>query len=440
MHGLSEVWEILRKAVEEVGIIALMRVFNFGGKNGSVKKSLLFLCVLAFAFAYTDPPISEVMAHNLAPGFLEGLKGQVPGSVDPEGGHPAYFNATLIGVFPSVEDRVPADAGTYRILWTWGENYSDYVHIAGPIEGTTIDGEGCTCNDVYLTLEPQNTEYSFLVKVDNATIYWMDGAPADIAYFNLTRSPEQMEGYNATEKMEVRLEYSARYFYSGVCTGGCNPGIIVEEGGHTELSYYVENGNVTFFTARPVLGEQWYRNNHFDNLVFSKKRFYKSELYLDGVPVGSAHTLNFSIYTGAGGAWFINSSMDNNYTNTTLGEFEMVYTPIPLIPNNESFRYLYEENFSYSGIGRHNLTLVLTDEFGGSHEYSRELLSRAAGEQEAAEEGAYYAEGGAEYARPTYEKPEESLTQVIIPTGALAIIFIVVAASTWWGMTGAKRH
>lgn len=406
-----------------------------------LRGALLVSFLLAVSFAYTDPPISEVMGHNFDSSFLESLANNVPEGVvlDPEHypGHefdPVYFNATLIGVFPSVEDRVPADAGIYQILWMWGEEYNNTVHY-----DSINDSDGDTHTDVYLTMD--EIQYSFKIKVDNETVIWRfpDEPPSDIAYFNLSLSPEQMEKYNATERMEVLLEYSATYVYKTVGSSGDELQVIVEEGGHTELYYYVENGNVTFFTVRPVLGEQWYRNNHFDNLVFSKKRFYKSELYLDGNLVGSARILNFSIYTGAGGAWFINSSVEEVYGNSTLYEYGMVYTPIPMIADNESFRYLYEENYSYSGIGRHNLTLVLTDDFLHTYEYNRTLLSRAAGEQEAAEEGADCPQGGAECARPTYEKPDESLTQVIIPTGALAIIFIIVLASTWWGYGRERR-
>ncbi|MFA5412255.1 MAG: hypothetical protein WC350_02835 [Candidatus Micrarchaeia archaeon] len=397
-----------------------------------MKKALLLLCVLAVSFAYTDPPMAEVMEHNFNnASFLLGLADIIPdgAAADP------YFNATLIGVFPSVEGRVPADAGIYHVLWTWGENNSGTVFFPGPIEGSG----NCLADEDGGDFTIEGVDYSFTIKVDNETLLdWTDKGPGEIHYFNLTLNATRMERYNATEKLEVVLEYNATYNYVEEHPP-CEYFRSISRNGTANISYYVENGNVTFFTARPVLGEQWYRNNHFDNLVFSNKRFYKSEVYLDGVKVGSAHVLNFSIYNDTFGTWFINSSQDYNNTNVTMGEHEIVYSPTPLIHNNESFRYLYEENYSYSGIGRHNLTLVLTDDFNHTINYSRELLSRAAGEQEAAEEGAYYAQGGTEYARPTYEKPEESLTQVIIPTGALAIIFIVVAASTWWGMTGAKR-
>ncbi|MDD2655888.1 MAG: hypothetical protein PHQ80_04455 [Candidatus ainarchaeum sp.] len=395
----------------------------------AARAALALALVVAFSFAcadplscvYSDPPIDVVMAHNFNASFLQTLAN------NPEENF-SLFSATLIGIFPSVEGRVPADAGTYQILWTWGENYSTIVHVTDRVEGSG----GCAdVNDGDFSI--YDIAYSFKIKVDNETINWTDAAPTEVPYFNLSLGQERMERYNATEKMEVTLEYNVTYTYIEEHLT-CVYFWSTEESNSSNLSYYVENGNVTFFTARPVLGEQWYRNNHFDNLVFSNKRMYKSEIYLDGAKVGEAHVLNFSIYNDTYGAWFINSSRDENYTNTTMGEHEIIYSPIPMIHNNESFRYLYEENYSYSGIGRHNLTLVLTDDFNRTYNYSKELLSRAAGAQEAAEEGVDYA-----YARPTYEKPEESLTQVIIPTGALAVIFIVVLASTWWGMTGAKR-
>lgn len=412
-------------------------------KIGSVRGELILLCVLALSFAYTDPPIAEVMGHNLDPSFLNSLMDRVPEDLvlDPYSDDAVYFNANLIGVFPSVEDRIPADPSPYehKILWSWGENYSTYIVRSG-LEAT-VGNTTCTFNDVALGIEPDETTYLFVLKVQDATRATYTSPPSSISAFDFPLSREELEEFNATEKMEVRLEYEARYHYTAdrMCGGhAVELLVVVEAGGHSELYYYVENGNVIFFTVRPVLGEQWFRNNHFDNLIFSKRKFYKSEIYLDGNKAGKASIYNFSIYTDSYGTMFINSSRENNYTNATLEEYGLVYTPVPLIHENETFRHLYEENYSYEGLGYHNLSIVVTDHFLHTYEYNRTLLSRALDEMEANEAlNSGLALGGniskQNAARPNYSAPEQYLNQIALPASALGMIFIVIAVATWWG-------
>ncbi|MEW5995973.1 MAG: hypothetical protein AB1657_00040 [Candidatus Micrarchaeota archaeon] len=411
-----------------------------------MKRVLLLLCVLALSFAYTDPPIAEVMGHNLDPAFLDSLMNRTPEGIvlgPEEGENAVYFNATLIGVFPSVDDRIPADPSPYshKILWTWGENYTWYI-IRDDLEAT-VGNSTCEFDGVTLAIDMEKTEYFFAIRVNNQTAATYDNPPSEIGAFDFPLSPAQLEGINATERMEVRLEYAGSYTYTAARVCSSEPvelQVLIEVGGHSELYYYVENGNVIFFTARPVLGEQWFRNNHFDNLIFSKRKFYKSEIFLDGNESGEARIYNFSIYTDSLGTMFINSSRENNYTDSTLEEYGLIYTPVPLIHENETFRYLYEENYTYEGAGYHNLTIVVTDHFLHNYTYNRTLLSRALSEAEAREEDASAVVNNQTvyYARPEYAAPPQLLNQVLLPSSALAIIFIVVAVSAWWGASRAR--
>lgn len=386
------------------------------------------------------------MGHNLDPAFLNSLMDRVPEGLelDPYGENAVYFQASLIGIFPSVEDRIPADPSPYahKILWTWGENYSDYIVRSG-LEAHT-ENSTCTYNDVHLTINEEKTRYRYYLKVDGRTVASYNSPPSSISAFDFPLSREELEGINATHKMEVRLEYEASYVYeNNERTCGGQLVVVVKAGGHSELYYYVENGNVIFFTARPVLGEQWFENNHFDNLVFSKRKFYKAEAFLDGNRGGEARIYNFSIHTDSLGTMFINTSRENSYANATLDEFNEVYTPTPLIRENETFRYLYEENYTYEGIGYHNLTIVVTDHFLHKYAYNRSLLSRALSPEELAEAEAAGAvalgNGSREgLSRPNYEEPEQKLNPILVPSSALAIIFVVVAVSAWWGYRRGK--
>ena len=390
--------------------------------------------MLALSFAYVDPPIAEVMGHNLDTAFLHSLTNRTPADLELTNGHPVYFNATLIGVFPSVEDRIPADPSPYehKILWTWGEDYLPSINKTFNVTDP-VTNETTICYDVPLTLV--NTTYTFRIIVNNISGLPYGKPPSDISAFDFPLDASQLEEINATEKVEVRLEYKVVYRYSN-SNSPCGP---VEDSftiyEQSELHYYVENGNVVFFTARPVLGEQWFQNNHFDNLIFSKKKFYKAEMYLDGNETGNASIYNFSIYTDSFGTMFINTSRENNYTNATLDEYNETYTPTPLLEENETFRYLYEENYTYEGIGYHNLTIVLTDHFLHTYTYNRTLSSRALSPGELGEtnlSGLLAGNSTQNLTRPNYVQPPQQLNQILIPTNALAIIFIIIALAGWW--------
>ena len=138
---------------------------------------------------------------------------------------------------------------------------------------------------------------------------------------------------------------------------------------------------------------------------------------------------------------FINTSRETNYTNATLDEYNETYTPTPLLEENETFRYLYEENYTYEGIGYHNLTIVLTDHFLHTYTYNRTLSSRALSPGELGEtnlSGLLAGNSTQNLTRPNYVQPPQQLNQILIPTNALAIIFIIIALAGWWAYSRGK--
>ena len=128
-----------------------------------------------------------------------------------------------------------------------------------------------------------------------------------------------------------------------------------------------------------TLREQWYKNNLFDNAVLSKRRFYKGGISLNGTSVGNFSLRAFNISTDSFGFQKIVSVPQPEFANVSVFEGDIGAVPIPLNSDNSSFAYSYEVNLTapYSGIGKNNLSLSLSDDFGFAFTTEKEILSRA---------------------------------------------------------------
>ncbi|MFH1785409.1 MAG: hypothetical protein ABH842_03190 [Candidatus Micrarchaeota archaeon] len=137
-------------------------------------------------------------------------------------------------------------------------------------------------------------------------------------------------------------------------------------------SFAVAGQKKLFFLRAPILLEQWESNNHFDVIVLSQSPLFYAEILLDGNSATNFTLKNFSITTGPYGVERIISE------NTLLGieHGPNVTTPSLLEEENNSFAYSYEFNFTYVGIGKHNLSLFVIDNFLGFAQYNETILSR----------------------------------------------------------------
>ncbi|HNT60594.1 MAG TPA: hypothetical protein PKJ97_01295, partial [Candidatus Bilamarchaeaceae archaeon] len=145
-----------------------------------MKRGLMLVCAVALCFAYADPPIPEVMGHNLNDTFLNSLMNK-PQNWELTFDNPANFSATLIGVFPSVEDRIPTNPNPYNhtILWSWSEDY-------------LTDISNSTCE---FSLE--NKTYYFQILVNNISSAPYDNPPSEISAFAFPVSSTELEEFNA---------------------------------------------------------------------------------------------------------------------------------------------------------------------------------------------------------------------------------------------------
>jgi hypothetical protein len=183
--------------------------------------------------------------------------------------------------------------------------------------------------------------------------------------------------------------------------------------------------------VRPVLGEQWYENGHFDTLVFSRKSIYKAEISMDGNETATAQIYNFTVLEDPLEAWHIFSEPAAEFSNASMAEYGLSYWATPVVEGNMSFSRLYEVNHTYEGWGPHLMKVEGTDFFLGKHGYEREIFSRKLSRLGVSETGE--PEGDPEYYRPGKPAPEEeTLSHKILPPAAVGMLILLIALGTFW--------
>ncbi len=415
---------------------------------------VLLLVFFSYLFAYADPPINEVNAHNA--GIENGLMGTPKISLGvPTPEQPAKVNMSIVAAMPQVDDRIPSDA--QGILWAWNERNADGETL------TEEDSDGCT--DYYypaLINYSRSAIMSFTFR--NATrsktlidYGWIDEAngqhmnPEPLVGIPFTY--EELETANGTENLTVELQWRYAYYFEVVVS---NQYLKCEDDGHggqtctcvsetfeplqywnilvqgnSSKNFIIESGNASFFLAKPVLGEQWYEDNHFDTLVFSRKSIYKAEISMDGNKTATAQIYNFTVLEDPVGVWHIFSSPTVDFRNASMAGYNLSYWANPVVGGNMPFSRLYEINHTYSGWGPHNLTVEGTDFFLGKHEYGREIYSRKVTRWGLSETGE--PAGNPEYYRPGKPAPEEeTLAHKILPPAAIGMMVLLLALGSFW--------
>ena len=348
------------------------------------------LLVIALLYAqYSDPPISSVVSNNaqVASTLSSVSVSQMNCSVisDPPGIASNVVQAAAIfpiGAYPSVDNRISIGY-IPQVAWAWGEQHSGFYEWQTSLGGTTCTGSASFVNR---TVYP-NILYSFK---GSGVVDTTPGVPASIpqgvvSTLALTNGSDNLSitaggiiilTYDidkntvvCTESTGCTCEYD--YIASGLKNIALSCG--------STLKYAVEGGEPLFFLERPILREQWYKNNLFDNAVLSKRRFYKGGISLNGTSVGNFSLRAFNISTDSFGFQKIVSVPQPEFANVSVFEGDIGAVPIPLNSDNSSFAYSYEVNLTapYSGIGKNNLSLSLSDDFGFAFTTEKEILSRA---------------------------------------------------------------
>lgn len=133
--------------------------------------------------------------------------------------------------------------------------------------------------------------------------------------------------------------------------------------------------NTLFFLVRPVLLEQWYKNNHFDLIVLSNSKIYNAQISTNQNQSKNFKINEFNVTEDDYGLRHI-VTIPLNIT-PGLSETIALNNPNPLDQENSSYSYLYEFNYSYEGIGENTLEIEMRSVFGDNHTFSRKIMSRA---------------------------------------------------------------
>lgn len=138
-------------------------------------------------------------------------------------------------------------------------------------------------------------------------------------------------------------------------------------------NFTVGGFNKLYFLAFPSLREQWFRNNKFNVVLLSQVPLESAQIFLNGNETRNFSLRNYSTVFNSFGVMEIDSKPN-------IGDGWIEYynqtSPFQLELTDHSFAYIYQFNFSYSGLGKNNLSLLITDSFGNSSIYNESLLSR----------------------------------------------------------------
>ena len=397
---------------------------------------LFFLLFVSLFFAYTDPPFESVKSNNTDAIF--GLRSKLIslGPLnEPEMSDPViYANAKPIAVIPSVDDRVSSNKAP-QVIWAWAENHADTIidewdddgcenRIELNFQNFSILGTmsfSFKNNTKYTSFNENNDESSFLLNIPFTENELSKGNGSDL--LNITISGEFTFSY-------IRDEHYSWPDGNGSCeTDDESKFKTFKKYFSSSISYKVESGNVSFFLLAPVLREQWYRNNKFNTIAFSKRKFYKANITLNGEPISYAYLYSFDVYKDEYGIRHI-TSVENKSGNIETYEGLLNTSVNSLQKSDEPQLYAYMFNSSYGGVGWNTLKIKIDDHFTDSYFNEENILSRKLSfDGKTTEDGESYMEEDV-YVRPSLLFMSDELKPVVASIGLLGVLILVVLNRT----------
>ncbi|MEM2948007.1 MAG: hypothetical protein QXG02_00570 [Candidatus Anstonellales archaeon] len=396
----------------------------------------VFLLSLFFSFifsgAYEDPPIPEVFAHNqqIAPSLVDyippGQEG-VPTYDEPV----SYASMKLLTIDPSIDDRIAAEDMHY-LIWTWGEHHGDDLHkdVGGGCDGHKNE------NVLVSKGKPKvsgNITFSFMGRKKTVEIN-PDETRIQVPFAThdlwMTNGHSELK---ATLDGQIEFPYTLKKIrWHEECDedeeGGedchCEKDVFIEDATivkefYSSIAYTVEGGNVVFFTFQPPIGEQWYVNNHFNNLIFSKRKFYRFVFYIDGMEYGRRQLYTFDTHDDVYDVWYIESERDE-YGDGESEEtwYKQNVKPYLIEEIPETFCYIYRSDFPhYPSFGPKIISTEAYDHFLRTYKYDRFIAHR---ENTA---GNYY---GDAFYRPSVSYDYGKINMIYFVFPFLLVILIVL--------------
>ena len=401
-----------------------------------MREFFLLVLILGLCAALEDTPVQEVTAHNIgiAPSMANNSGIELENFTKDD---PVQVGMEIVTVLPAVDGRIPPE--TDGVLWGYNEEYIYQILYD--------DGDGCP--DKYTYHLRNSSGYAEMrFRFRNETL---GGEIAlDEPIIEIPFSSSILESANGSENLTIELVWVFWHYFEKTVKinnpdmGGCDYEVPTESMvnitsiGNVSAQYLVEPGNVSFFLLRPVLGEQWHQNNHFDTLAFSRKSIYKAEIGLDGNESGYARIYNFSIVEDSLGVWHTVVNETEVFENASMENYEIEYWANPVVRENNSFSHLYEVNYTYVGVGAHALNVTVTDFFGEKYSFEKEIFSRKMTFEGKSEEGT--PAGDVDEYRPSAPAIEEGeIRHNLIPSNEYLMMFLVAGIGIFWYYKGSGK-
>ena len=271
-----------------------------------MKKFIFFILAIALVFSnYSEPPIAQVLEHNknlsqsLFSFSLSSTLKESPLNLDSL----ANGNIQLLSIFPSVEDRIPSSMETF-IFWTATFSFSE----------TEPDFCG-------VKFDHQTIAYSlnFTFRNDSKFVSGSAGSVAGLPSHISIPFLEEELNQSQDDKLIVSLKWTNNIVYKNCNMIGsgnnrhcaCEYISLIPLSGTDSIIYYVDGSPVIYFLHKPILKEQWYKNNHFDSLIFSNRKFYDVKIKKNGDLLVPFHLYTFNISEDNFGIQSINKFHNN---------------------------------------------------------------------------------------------------------------------------------
>ncbi len=353
---------------------------------------LLALLALACAAAayYDEPPIANVTEHNLA--VAESLGDHFVPAAAVNGTVYMLFNGTdkdwaqisesfefplahasarIVAMDPSVDNYTSAAASPV-LLVAWG------AQADGLPQG---DYEEDDCNESQLSSSVSHSaEVTFSFgNASEKVIVTNNRIPVPASVLDAMRNSS-----GNGDALEVRLNATFLFRYdiddrTAVVEGGCADRVKIFYSTlsiNDTMDWGVEGNRTLFILRRPVLGEQWYRDNRFDVILLSDARFYAGSVSGPGNQSYAFRLCAFDVANDSFGAWHA-VSVPLGTGHDGIAGHEAENAPVPLSRGNFTYSYVYEFNYSYQGLGWNTLVLEARTVFGAKRGFSQAILSRA---------------------------------------------------------------
>ncbi|MDD5171614.1 MAG: hypothetical protein PHF60_01105 [Candidatus ainarchaeum sp.] len=371
---------------------------------------LILLAISSVLFSqYSDPPLSNVSDYNLD--MADSLDGHYNASI--------AQNSTLTVADQIVSVSMSMDIAGVSLLVDNATYPYDDLHLIvarGHILGD-LDGN-CSYNSS--AIYEVNATFAF---ANVSEIVFMESNVVEIP----TGILDSMNSASGNDSMDISLDGEVHFIYHTDNCSGSSDNISVSIPVSINRSFTVCGKGKLFFLAAPALREQWFRNNRFNVAVLSQSPLYEAKIY-EGKNITRNFTLrNFSIISNSYGLQEIisNKALPDGWIENS----SFVVTPIPLEAADHSFAYAYLFGYNYSGLGEHELSLLVKDSFGGSEKYNETLTSVMLSYNGSTTETGSPIDS--QPSRKSLPSTQESLVRLDISLGLVAMLLLLAFVNSW---------